>query len=111
MVLEGGWEQKKPLRHRFVTRRKAQKIHTVYHCPEWYEVRVEIREVFTKWEQTAKTSKKGIAAHRLSKGPRNRGHCSTQKWESEKHKSWSMPAEHIKDHVAADGSLLGNTGK
>ena len=34
-----------------------------------------------------------------------------KKWESEKHKSWSMPAEGFKGHVATDGSLLGNTGK
>ena len=32
------------------------------------------------------------------------------KWESEKHRSWSMPAEGIKGHVATDGSLLGKTG-
>ena len=34
-----------------------------------------------------------------------------RKWESEKHKSWSMPAEGFKDHVATGGSLLGNDGK
>ena len=34
-----------------------------------------------------------------------------RKWESEKHKSWSMPAEGFKGHVATDGSLLGNAGK
>ena len=30
---------------------------------------------------------------------------------SEKHKSWSMPTEGFKDHVATDGSLLGNQEK
>ena len=39
------------------------------------------------------------------------GHFSMKKWESEKHKSWGMPAESIKGHVATDGSLLGTTGK
>ena len=34
-----------------------------------------------------------------------------KKWESEKHKSWSMPVEGFKSHVATDGSLLGKTGK
>ena len=29
-----------------------------------------------------------------------------KKWESEKHKSWSMPAEGSTGHVAADGSLV-----
>ena len=33
------------------------------------------------------------------------------KWESEKHKSWRMPAECFKGHVATDGSLLGIAGK
>ena len=28
-----------------------------------------------------------------------------------KHKSWSFPAEGFRDHVAADGSLLGVSGK
>ena len=29
------------------------------HCPEWHGVRRGIPEVLRKWEQTAKTSKKG----------------------------------------------------
>ena len=29
-----------------------------------------------------------------------------EKWVSEKHKSWGMPAEGFKVHVATDGSLL-----
>ena len=41
----------------------------------------------------------------------NRGHFSMKKWESEKHKSWSMPAECFKGHVVTDGSLLGAAGK
>ena len=39
------------------------------------------------------------------------GHFSVREWESEKHKSWDMPAEGFKGHVATDGSLLGNAGK
>ena len=34
-----------------------------------------------------------------------------QKWESEKHKSWDLPAEGFKGHVATDCSLLGMAGK
>ena len=34
-----------------------------------------------------------------------------EKWESEKHKSWGMPAEGFKGHVATNGSLLGRAGK
>ena len=68
-------------------------------------------------EQQAKTSKKewkwqrGIVEHPLSESQWNRGHFSLRKWESEKHKSWSMPAEGFKGHVATDGSLLGKAGK
>ena len=40
-----------------------------------------------------------------------RGHFSAKKWESEKHKSWGMPAEVFKGHVETDGSLLGTAGK
>ena len=31
--------------------------HRLYQCPEWYEVRREIPEAFSKWEQKARTSK------------------------------------------------------
>ena len=34
-----------------------------------------------------------------------------KKWESEKHKSWCMPADGFKGHVATDGSLLGTAGR
>ena len=34
-----------------------------------------------------------------------------KRWESEKHKSWSVPTEGFKGHVANDGSLLGTAGK
>ena len=47
----------------------------------------------------------------LSESQWNRGHFSVTKWESEKHRSWSMPAEGFMDHVATDGSLLGRIGK
>ena len=82
--------------------RKAQ-------APEWHEIRREILEAFRKWEHMARTSKKewkwqrGIVAHPLSESRWNRGHFSMKKWECEKHKkSWCMPAEGFKDHVATD---------
>ena len=71
--------------------------HRLYHGPEWYEVRLEIPEAFRKWGAKARTSK--------------RSPFSMKKWESEKHKSWSMTAEVFKGHVATDGSLLGTAGK
>ena len=36
---------------------------------------------------------------------------SMRKWASEKHKSWDMPAEGFKGHVASDGSLQGTAAK
>ena len=86
-------------------------------CPEWYEVRREIPEVSKKLEQKARTSKKewksqrGIVEHPLSGNQWNKGHFSMRKWDSEKYKSWGMPAEGSKGHVATDGSSLGNDGK
>ena len=63
-----------------------------------------------------KTLKEGVevaksVVHPLSESQWNRGHFSMRKWESEKHKSWGMPAEGFKGHVATDGSLLGAAGK
>ena len=91
--------------------------HRLHHCPGWHEVRREIPKPFRKWEQKARTSKKewkwqgGIVAHPLSESQRNRSHLSMKMLESEKHKSWGMPAEGFKGHVATDGSLLGIAGK
>ena len=49
--------------------------------------------------------------HPLSEIHWIRSHFSVKKWESDKHKSWGFPAEGFRDHVVADGSLLGVTGK
>ena len=91
--------------------------HRLYNCPEWHEIWREIPEAFRKLKQKARTSKKEwqwqrvIVEHPLSGSQWNMGHFSKRKWESEKHRSWSMPAEGFKGHVATDGSLLGNAGK
>ena len=42
----------------------------------------------------------------LCESQRSRGHFSEKKWESEMHKSWSLPAEGFEIHVATDGILL-----
>ena len=63
----------------------------LYHCPEWYEIKKEIPA--------------------LSESRWNRCHSRMEKWVSEKHKSWGMPAEGFKGHVATDGSLLGSEEK
>ena len=91
--------------------------HRLYHWPEWHAVRRDIPESFRKWEQKARMSKKerklqrGIVAHSLSESQWNGGHFSVTKWKSEKHRSWCVPVEGFKGHVATDGSLLGKTGK
>ena len=72
----------------------------------------EIPEAFRKWEQKGRTSKKewkwqrGIVAHLVSESQRNRGYFSMKKCESEKHKSWCMPAGDFMGHATTDGSLL-----
>ena len=69
----------------------------------------EIPEVFRKWEQKARTSKqewkwqRGIVEHPLSGSQWNRGHFSMRKWESQKYKSWGIPAEGFKGRIATDG--------
>ena len=76
----------------------------------------EIPEVFRKWEQKARTSKKewkwqrGVVEHHLSGSQWNRGHFSMRKWESERHMSWGWSAEGFKGHVATDGRKVGAYG-
>ena len=75
--------------------------HRLYHCPEWHAVRRDVPESFRKWEQKARTSKKEWKWQS----------SMVAQWESEKHRSWSMPVEGFNSHVATDGSLLGRTVK
>ena len=125
IFLEGGWTQKRLFdigwsdasQCQACQKEEGKEKHRLYHCPERYEVRQKIPDVFRKQEQKTRTSKKewkwqrGIVEHPLSGSQWNRGHFSMRKWESEKHKSWGLPAEGFKGHVATDGSLLGNAGK
>ena len=91
--------------------------HRLHHSPERHAVRREIPEVFRKWEQKTKTSKKewkwqiGKVAHPLSESQWKRGHFRMKMWESEKHRSKSMQVEGFTGQVATDGSLIGETGK
>ena len=57
---------------KLVTRRKAQKSRGLYHCPGWNEVRRQIPEACTKWEQKARASKKGVEV------AMRHGHASSQ---------------------------------
>ena len=125
LFLEGGWVQKKLFDIGWSDESECQACHSEegtekhrhYYCPELYEVRRGIPEAFRKWEQKARISKKewnwqkGIVAHPFSESRLKRGHFSMTKWESEKHKSWGMPAEGFGGHVATDGSLPGIAGK
>ena len=59
-----------------------------------------------KLQKRSGSGKKGIVTHPLSESQWNSGLFSMIKWESEKHKSWRMPSEGFKDHVATD--MLGS---
>ena len=89
--LKGGWTQKRlfdidwsDTRQCFQACKKEEgtEKHRLFHCPEWYEFRREIPEVFRKLEQKARTSKKewkwlsGIVTHPLSGSQWNRGHSA-----------------------------------
>ena len=96
IFLEGGWTQKRlsDIGWSDVSLCQACQMeegtekHRPYHCPVWCEIRREIPEAFSKWEQKARTSKKewkwqrGLVAHPLSESQRNRGHFRVKKWES-----------------------------
>ena len=78
--MEGGWTQKRLFdvdrsdvsQCQACQKEEGTEKHRLYHCPEWYEVRREVPEVFRKLEQKARTSKKewkwqrGIVEHPLS---------------------------------------------
>ena len=71
---EGGWVQKRLFDIGWSDESKCQACHkekgTEKHCPEWSEIREEIPEVFRKWEQKAKTSKKRVeVAKRYRRAP------------------------------------------
>ena len=77
--LEGGWTQKRVFdvgwsdisQCHACQKEEGTEKHRPYHCPEWYEVRREILEVFRKLEQKTRTSKeewkwqRGIVGHHL----------------------------------------------
>ena len=90
IFLEGRWTQKRLFdidwsdtsQCEACKKEEGTEKHRPYHCPEWYEVRREIPEVFRKLEQKARTSKKewkwqrGIVEHPLSGSQWNRGGIS-----------------------------------
>ena len=80
---------------------KGTEKHRFFHCQSGTKSDGKFPEAFRKWEQKAETSKKEWT-HPLCESQWNRGHSSMKKWESEEHKSWSMPAEGFKGHVATD---------
>ena len=91
--------------------------HRLYHCAGWHEIRWEIRSPSEsgskRWKPRRKSgSGKEVSSRTLSvKANGTEASSVWQKWESEKHKSWSIPAEGFKGHVATDGSVLGKAGK
>ena len=121
IFLEGGWAQKRLFdiglsdvsQCQACHKEEGTEKHRLYHCSKWHEIRREIPEAFRKWEQKARTSRKSgsckeVSSRTLSvKNQWNRSHFSMKKWESEQHKSWCLPVEGFKGHVATDGSLQG----
>ena len=66
IFLEGGWAQKRLFdiglsdisQCQACQMEEGTENHRRFHCPEWHAVRRDILDVFTKWEQKAKTSTK-----------------------------------------------------
>ena len=56
-------------------------------------------------------AKRHCVTHPLSGSQRNRGHFTVKLWESGKHKSWGMPAEGFKGHVANGRLSSGDSWK
>ena len=126
LVLEGGWVHKKLFDTGWSDLSECQACHKeegtekhrLHHCPRWHEVRREMHETLqkvgakTRERQRRSGSGKEVLLRILSVKANGTGATSALKMlESEKHKSWGMPAEGFKGHVATDGSLLGIAGK
>ena len=99
-VVEGGWVQK-----RMYDEMKCQgcergedegtEKHSLYHCPFWREVGNQIPEGLADGKEVLRRILSEEAIWEKS-------HLSVRRWESGKHRSWSMPVEGFR----ADGSLL-----
>ena len=100
-----------------VTRWKVQKMHRLYHCPAWHEIRREIPEAFRKCEKKEQNFKERMEVtkrYRRALKVKANGTGVTSGWKSgslRNTKSWDMPAEGFKGHVATNGSLQGTAGK
>ena len=85
--------------------------HRLHHCPIRRDVRNQIPEGLGKWEQRSNTSKedwtwhRGISSYLLSGINWRKTVCHVSQTMG-KHRSWSMPVDGFRDHVATDGSLL-----
>ena len=86
---------------KLVTKKKAQKGHSLFYCPEWYEVRREIPEAFRRWEQ-----KRGIVAHPLSESQ-----WSIRSGSPRSTRAGAFQRRGFMGHVVTDSSLLGRAGK
>ena len=80
------------------------KIGMRFVCPKSGTRKPKLQRRSGKWQRN-------IVVHPLGESQWNRGLFCMGKWESEKHKSWCVPTEGFKGHVATDGSLLVTAGK
>ena len=114
LVLEGGWVQKKLFDIGWSDESKCQACRKEEGTEKNRNGRSQRHSESGSRKRTLQRrsgKEVGIVTHFLSESQCNRGHFSMIKWESEKHKSWSMPAGGFKGHVATDGSLLGTAEK
>ena len=99
IFLEGAWTQKRLFdvdwsdisQRQACQKEEGTEKHRLYHCPEWYEVRREIPEVFRKLEQWQEPQRrcgsgKEVLLNILPVEVNRTGAISVrEKWESEKH--------------------------
>ena len=77
--------------------------HRVYHCPSWREGRNQIPEGFGEVEA------KGEDEERRSNC--RKSHLSVHKWESEKHKGWTLPVEGSREPCHHRWRLVGTPSR
>ena len=86
--------------------------HRLYHCLCWKEIRSQIPEELSDVGAKSNNVKDGLELakrhHETSLEVKADGRKAiVQKWESDKHRCWYIPARSFRDLVATDGLLLG----
>ena len=70
-----------------------------------------VEEMGAMGQHLKESSGREVTSYPQSECQWKKSHQTVRRWASEKHKSWGIPVEGFRNHVATDGFLLGVSGK